>query len=272
VSQQIKLLEDGLGTTLFDRSGRSVRLTEQGALFSHYVEAGFDEFLAGVKRVAKVAQRDRINLNVSPYFATRYLLDSLGEFRKNVPGVDLRLTTMVETPNFSADEVDVSIQWGYGHWKDFHQTLLVRDPKIICCSPSLARLIRTAADLRDATLLHPVLSSSLWSDVFGHLGVGPPESTETIRFDDAATMRRATIAGMGVGLLSVFDAVEDIRAGALVAPLGLHALRAIAPEKIPGFYLILPRSRRRMKNIAAFCEWIVGENWSGLLPSLDDAS
>jgi DNA-binding transcriptional LysR family regulator len=81
-------------------------------------------------------------------------------------------------------------------------------------------------------------------------------------------MRRATIAGMGVGLLSVFDAIEDIRSGALVAPLGLVALRNMARETIPGFYLILPRSRRRVTNIAAFCEWIAGENWNGLLPSL----
>jgi hypothetical protein len=34
----------------------------------------------------------------------------------------------------------------------------------------------------------------------------------------------------------------------------------------------MQRSRRRMKIIAAFCEWIAVENWSGPLSSLDDAS
>ena len=270
VSQQIKLLEEGLGAPLFERSGRSVKLTEKGALFAQYVEAGFEEILEGVRRVAKQPLRERINLNVSPYFATRYLLDRLGEFRRRVPGVDLRLTTRVETPNFSADEVDVSIQWGYGRWKDLHQTLLVRDPKIICCAPPLAARLRKAADLHEATLLHPVRSDSLWSDALEHLGVAAPEGSQALRFDDAATMRRATIAGLGVGLLSVFDAIEDIRAGALVAPLGLDALQGLAPDKAPGFYLILPRSRRRQRTIAAFCDWILGEDWSGLLPSLAD--
>jgi len=270
VSQQVRLLEEALGTALFERNGRSVKLTEKGAAFAQHVEAGFEEILAGVRRMTRPNPRERVNLNVSPYFATRYLLDRLGDFRRIVPRVDLRLTTMVETPNFAADEVDVSIQWGYGRWRDLHQTRLVADPKIICCAPSLAAAIRKPDDLRAATLLHPVRSDSPWTDALAHLRVAAPEGGETVQFDDAATMRRATVAGLGVGLLSTFDAIEDIRAGALVAPLGLDALQGLAPEKVPGFYLILPRSRRRLKSIAAFCDWIVGENWSGLLPSLDD--
>jgi hypothetical protein len=70
-----------LGVTLVERVGRDIALTEQGGLFSQFVQAGFDGLLEGVRRVSKNVGHDRINVNVSPYFATRCLLDRLGPFR-----------------------------------------------------------------------------------------------------------------------------------------------------------------------------------------------
>jgi LysR family transcriptional regulator, glycine cleavage system transcriptional activator len=262
VSQQVKLLEEALGVALVKRVGRGISLTEEGVLFSQFVQAGFDELMEGVKRISKKARRDRINVNVSPYFATRYLLDRLGTFRELLPGVDLRLTTTVEMPDFDSDEVDVSIQWGYGKWAKLDQTRLLDDPKIICCSPSLSRTVRKPDDLAKVTLLHPVASTSLWLDVLRHLGVDGTSIHDGMQFHDAAMMRRATIAGTGVGLLSVLDAVEDIRAGLLVAPFGMDALAGMPADEVPGFYLLLPRSRRRLKSMAAFCDWITSENWT----------
>jgi LysR family glycine cleavage system transcriptional activator len=262
VSQQIKLLEDALGVALVARAGRGIVLTEKGGLFAQFVGAGFDELLEGVRRVSKTAARDRINVNVSPYFATRYLLDRLGTFRERAPSVDLRLTTMVDMPDFATDDIDVSIQWGYGKWARLEQTRLLDDPKIICCAPSLARTLRTPADLVKVTLLHPSSAPGLWSEILAHLGVEEASIHDGMQFHDAAMMRRATIAGTGVGLLSDLDAAEDASAGLLVAPFGMDALAGMAADRIPGFYLVLPRSRRRLKSIAAFCDWVTGEDWS----------
>ncbi len=135
VSQQIKLLEDTLGLELFARKGRAIEPNEQAILLAHHIQAGFDEFAEGVRRVTKLGQRNRINVNASPYFATRFLLDRLARFREIMPGADLRLTTMVELPDFVADDVDVAIQWGFGTWTNHEQTLLLRDIKVICCTP-----------------------------------------------------------------------------------------------------------------------------------------
>jgi LysR family glycine cleavage system transcriptional activator len=118
VGQQIKLLEDTLQVTLFERKGRSIELTEPAILLSHFVRAGFDEFSEGVRRVTKSAHRDRINLNASPYFATHYLLPRLSLFRELAPDLDLRLTTMIDLPDFGRDDVDMTVQWGYGGQTD----------------------------------------------------------------------------------------------------------------------------------------------------------
>ena len=265
VSQQIKLLEDILGVHLFERKGRVVEPTEQAIVLSHFVEAGFDEFKEGVRRVTKATGRNRININISPYFATRYLMQGLVRLRERMPGVDLRMTTMVETPDFARDEVDVSIQWGFGGWKDYDTALLVRDPKIICCTPEIAEKLRSPQDLIKQTLLHPVLSRDLWLRVLRHLKLEGVEAASVIEFHDAATMRRAAISGIGVGLISRIDAIQDIRDGNLVAPFGIDALTDLPSEDVPGFFLIVPRSHKRVKTIATFCEWIITEDWDALL-------
>ncbi len=261
VSQQIKLLEDILGVSLFERKGRVIEPTERAIVLSHFVQAGFDEFAEGVRRISTAAYRNRININVSPYFATRYLMARLDRFRDLLPGADLRLTTMIELPDFTADEVDVSIQWGFGAWKDHEVTLLVRDPKIICCSPALAQKIKTPEDLSRLTLLHPVLARTLWTRVLYHLGQTACDPAGEFELQDAATMRRGAISGLGIGLVSEIDSQEDLASGRLVAPLGVDALKTMNEADIPGFYLVLPKSHRRIEAVATFCDWITQESW-----------
>jgi LysR family glycine cleavage system transcriptional activator len=261
VGQQIKLLEDTLQVTLFERKGRSIELTESAILLSHYVKAGFDEFAEGVRRVTKSTYRDRINLNASPYFATHYLLPRISLFREILPGADLRLTTMVDLPDFGRDDIDMTVQWGYGGWADYETTLLVLDPKIICCTPAIGQQIASAKDLTRFTLLDMVKSKRLWADILRHLAVEQTDGDRSIGFDDAASARRATLQGIGVGLVSVIDAEEDLRSGALVAPLGRDALVDMRPEEIPGFYLVVPRGHLRVKAVAALHRWLIQQDW-----------
>ena len=237
------------------------RPRRRAVLLARYVEAGFEELSEGVRRVTRQKCRDRINLNVSPYFATRYLLSRLSGFRGFQPQSDLRMTTMVETPDFRCDDIDVAVQWGYGDWGDLEATLLLKDPKVICCTPELAARIDSRLDLADQQRLHPVLKNSLWSDILEFLGVQAPDDASVLAFHDAATMRCATLSGMGIGLISRVDAERDILAGNLVAPLGVDALRDMPPETVPGFYLVLPRGHRRVSGIASFCDWMTGQDW-----------
>ncbi|WBU53046.1 LysR substrate-binding domain-containing protein [Paracoccus sp. SCSIO 75233] len=262
VGQQIKLLEESLQVTLFERKGRAIEPTESAVLLAHYVEAGFSEFAEGVRRITRSPYRDRINLNTSPYFATNYLLRHLSEFREEMPGLDLRLTTMIDMPDFARDEVDMTVQWGYGKWSDVECTLLVQDPKIICCTPEIGAKLRKPADLLDYTLLDTVKSKHLWNDIFQHLGVEPGEQHGSIGFDDAASMRRATLQGIGVGLLSPHDADTDIRSGDLVAPLGRNILDDMPEEQVPGFYLLVPRGHLRVQGVAALHRWMVAQDWN----------
>ena len=261
VGQQIRLLEGALGLVLVERDGRGIRLTERAITLSHYIDAGFGEFEEGIRRITGPRERDRINLNVSPYFGTRYLMPRLADFRQAVPEAEIGVTTMIDLVDLERDRIDLAVQWGYGERRDVQSALLLRDPKVICCRPDMAARISGAADLLSFNLLHVARSRRLWPDILRYLGVEVPELDRSLTLDDAATMRRATQQGLGIGLVSVLDAEEDVRAGLLAAPLGMEALAGMPEDQVPGFYLITTKARLRAKPVAALHRWLLEQRW-----------
>lgn len=260
VGQQVRALEEALGVMLVEREGRGIKLTEKAITLSHYLSAGFDEFEEGIRRITAPSERARINLNVSPYFGTRYLMPRLADFRVAVPDAEIGLTTMIDLVDLERDQIDLAVQWGYGERTDIISHLLLRDPKVICCHPDIGAAISAPADLLKFNLLHPARSRRLWPDILRFLGI-ETSPDRTLTFDDAATMRRAAYQGLGIGLISTLDAKEDIASGKLVAPLGEAALAGLPAATIPGFYLITTKTRLRAKHVAALHRWLLEQSW-----------
>ena len=54
VSQSIKMLESAVGTRLFIRTSRGVRLTAEGELLAGYVSAGYEQIELGEKKLMQM--------------------------------------------------------------------------------------------------------------------------------------------------------------------------------------------------------------------------
>lgn len=90
VSRTIARLEAELGTALFDRQGRRIRLNQYGALFLRHVERALSELDDGRRAVADA--RDRGLGRVSVAAETLLTLTRvLGGFRAAHPDADIRL-------------------------------------------------------------------------------------------------------------------------------------------------------------------------------------
>ena len=57
--------------------------------------------------------------------------------------------------------------------------------------------------------------------------------------------------------------VSLTRSVALVAPLGRDVLAGMRPEDIPGFYLVVPHGRLRVKAVAALHRRLIQQDWRG---------
>jgi LysR family cyn operon transcriptional activator len=114
LSQQIRQLEDTLRIQLFDRSGRTVQLTDAGAAWMRYAKLALQDLDAGVRAIHDVGELSRGNLRlaVTPTF-TAYLVGPIVDgFHQLHPGIriDIReLTQDQMEAQLADDKLDIGV-------------------------------------------------------------------------------------------------------------------------------------------------------------------
>ncbi|GAA1942777.1 transcriptional regulator CynR [Kitasatospora viridis] len=120
LSQQVRQLERTLGVQLLDRSGRTVRLTDAGAVYADHARRALRDLAAAERAVHDVREltRGHLRLGVTPTF-TAYLVGPLAAaLHARHPGVGL---TLVETTQdrieaaLLADDLDLGIAFAGPH-------------------------------------------------------------------------------------------------------------------------------------------------------------
>src|SRR5579863_7314501 len=121
VSQQIRLLEDLLGQSLFMRSKRSVALTEAATRMLPEVQAGLALLARATSSSKFAASHERtLTISVAPSFASKWLLPRLRDFSDRYPDIDLRISATVSLADFRRDDVDLAIRLGRGSYPDLY--------------------------------------------------------------------------------------------------------------------------------------------------------
>ena len=131
LSQQVRQLEESLGTTLFDRSGRTTRLTDAGEVYLRYAKRAAQELQEAKRAIDDLGDLSRgsLRVGVTPTF-TSYLVGPLvAAFHGRYPNITLVVREIAQEAMeelLLADEVDVGIAFDSGHHLDLEaQALLV---------------------------------------------------------------------------------------------------------------------------------------------------
>ncbi|MGY6586725.1 MAG: LysR family transcriptional regulator [Wenzhouxiangella sp.] len=105
VSHRIRQLEDDLGESLFDRSGRQLQLTEAGQRYFEEISAS----LARIERASRSLRGDvqaRLRLAVPSSLAVCWLIPRLADFEAQHPELNLDLEMLADMPPMSARLAD----------------------------------------------------------------------------------------------------------------------------------------------------------------------
>src|SRR5437763_4326299 len=91
LSQQIRKLEDELGTKLFDRLGRTIRLTHLGEAFLPRAEAILQQVAAAKLEIQEMAgvEQGKLALGAIPTIAPYFLPACLAGFSREFPLVQV---------------------------------------------------------------------------------------------------------------------------------------------------------------------------------------
>lgn len=114
VSRAVARLEARLGIRLFDRTTRSVTLTDEGRRFYEQIApllAGLEDAAANAAQ-GTVAVRGRLRVNVDPFFSRIVLGPRLGAFLDTYPDLQLELQTRDQLGDMIADGFDLAVRFG----------------------------------------------------------------------------------------------------------------------------------------------------------------
>ena len=253
VSHAIRKLEEELGVALFQRAGRAITLTPDGAMLMRHVGDAFDELRRGI---ASVSMRlpGLLRLHCAPSFATQWLVPRMSRMLAANPGLELRLAAGADFSRFLSDEFDADIVYGPPRREGLTVIPLAEEVVTPLCTPSLAKAIRTADDLLKQVLIQSDNKQIRWSHWFSANGMDPPVPRGP-RFDRSHLALTAAVNGLGVALESTLLAEHELRTRKLVRPLAKTA----TDVRYVGHHLAFPPAASRHRALQAFKSWSLKE-------------
>ena len=113
VSQAVKNLEKSLGSTLFIRTSKGVRLTDEGEVLYSFVKRGYESILLGEKKLQEMQGfgKGEIRIGASDMTLQFYLLSCLERFHEAYPGIRVKVTN-APTPETLHNLQDGQIDFG----------------------------------------------------------------------------------------------------------------------------------------------------------------
>jgi LysR family transcriptional regulator, glycine cleavage system transcriptional activator len=253
ISRHIRELEEALGTDLFIRTGRGVKLTESGSRFGSILTPLFDRMAQAVREAAAQGMVRTLQVSAEPAIASRWIVPRLGRFNELHPDIELAIDPTSRLVDFRAGEADLGIRYGLGRWDDVEIAKLSDCVSFPVCAPRLIseRAQLKPADLRDFNLLHEQ-RKQWWADWLALAGVSDVEDWRGTVFQNHLAIEAAE-AGQGFALGDQILVTDAILEGRLARPFDLDM------KDHGAYFIVRARGSKETAPARAFREWLLGE-------------
>lgn len=207
VSYAIAGLEKSLGTALFLREHRRVRLTEAGERFHFDVAIGLSSIQRSAQALRALATGGHVTLSCSTAFAAFWMVPRMAQFRDDLPHIDLRIQTADRDLDLVGEGIPLAIRGGNpSDWPHYVAEPLAPEEIFPVCGPgylSGRAVPQGAADLLSHQLIHleePYRSAATWRDWFSATGIDGRRMTKGLQINDYVLVIQSVMAGQGVAL------------------------------------------------------------------------
>ena len=256
ISRQIKLLEDQLGITLFERVRQRIIMTEAGAYYAGEIRQTLDRFAAATAQAISFRTAGGIlRLGMLPTFGTKWLIPRLPDFFARHRSVTVNFSSHIRQVDFQRDFLDAAIHFGNPEWPGVVLHRLIGEELIPVASPKLIKRekIRRPADLEAITLLVQATRPEAWSSWFARVGLQAVEPAATLVFEQFAMVLQAAVAELGAALVPKVLVKDELMSGELVELFDQSIIDSKA------YFLAYPRERANYPPLIAFRDWLLGQ-------------
>jgi DNA-binding transcriptional LysR family regulator len=264
ISRQVQRLERALGTRLFERSTRRIRLTESGLQVYRHCKDMMDAASGAVDAASQLTTqpRGRVSISAPISFAKSLIHPKIPGFLRAYPEVEVQVIFDDRDLDPIRDHVDLVVR----PTPTPPQGLVARQLGTLrwmpCASPDYLRTRGT-----------PVVPHDLAQHDCLHLGDAPDDNRWSFRqgshvqtvevrgryiANDVSARREAALEDWGVASLPEFAVADDLRAGSLVEvlPEWLFEPRAYSGP----VWLLYPPNRLLPPKVRVLIDWLVEQS------------
>jgi LysR family glycine cleavage system transcriptional activator len=258
VSPQVRRLEQHLGAALFERHGRTLRLSARGTRYHQAVRPAFLAIRAATEEFNAAPQR-RVTLTLPSSIAAFWLMPRLPRWQELHPEIDLQIVATNRLVDLAREQLDLGLRYGGGAWRGYDVRALMSEQyfPVVAAefrarhkSEDPAKLLATSRII--VNNLHP----EEWVEWCAAHGLAPLKLHNTISLSSAEMAVPAILSGVGIGMgrRPIIDPL--LESGRLVPLFGARTSEKAA------YYLVWPEGRQPSRSVKAVIDWLVAEGRS----------
>ncbi|EJN36560.1 transcriptional regulator [Pseudomonas sp. GM84] len=269
VSEQVRALEQLLGTRLFNRTTRRVQATQDGTLLYERSK----DLLSGMDEIENLFRADDADLtgclrvDMPTMMARRIIIPALPQFLERFPRLEVEISCTDRQVDLLREGFDCVMRIGALSDLDVVARPIGQLSMCNCASPAYLALHgvpQRLADLAAHRLVHYVRNLGARSAGFEYQHAGKVHCQAMaggVTVNNAEAYSAACLAGLGLIQVPAVGVAEHLQRGELVAVLPGWQAPAMPVS------LLYARQRHVPRRVQAFMSWL-----AGLLASQVDAA
>lgn len=248
VAQQVRALEEHLGTALIHREGRGMALTPDGAQLGARLTEGFSAIQGAISAIRQKHEGDPLTVTMTPSFAIKWMMPRLWKFWEAHPGIAVSLRPDIRILDLRREGIDIGIRYGDGNWPGLTSTFLTSARLVVVASPGL---VDGRTDLtRDELMELPWVMEENWPEGLNWLRKNglDPDRLRVTHFANGDLAASAAQEGYGLFIETVVLAEQDQRSGRLRIVFD-------PKEDLPAYFIVTPPGPQRAA-ARTFVQWL----------------
>ena len=252
VSQQIKLLENFVGESLFIRGARSLQLTHAGSSYLPDIQSALQILRQSTRSNFVRSDQHRITVRSNWSFSVLWLTPRIESFMQAHPGLSLNIVPAIWETDYGNKSDDIEIRFGTRSGSENEYLLSEQMSCFPLCSPELAQQVNGPEDFFRFGRINSFGATTPWDKIYQLCGITPPDHLQQSELSTHGYMLAVEMARCKLGIMLGLSFISD----SLIARGDLVRLFDFELEIPETYYLKADRSRLS-DNENRFCDWLM---------------